>query len=124
MQSNREPDCSGKVVFVGIDVHKKTYVIAATCEGVLVKKASVPASPDALLTTLLRAFPNSTIRTAYEAGFSGFGLHHFLKEKGIENMVVNPASILTRANDKVKTDSRVLTQSQLKLSQRALNFVG
>ena len=47
-------DYSGKEVFVGIDVHKKTYAIAVTCERKIVKKWSSPASPDSLAAQLQR----------------------------------------------------------------------
>lgn len=96
----------GKVVFVGLDVHKKTYAVVGVCDGVVVKKATVPASPEALSSTLFRAFPGAKIHSAYEAGFSGFVLHRYLVKQGICNIVVNPASILTRSNDRVKTDKR------------------
>ena len=106
MQKTRTIDTTGKAVFVGIDVHKKTYAIAACCEGMLLMKTVLPAEYAALEKTLKRAFPSARIKTAYEAGFAGFGLHRFLKSRNIECSVVNPASIFIQANNQVKTDKR------------------
>jgi transposase len=99
-------DHKGKTVFVGIDVHKKTYAVCAKAEHIYgsVKFSNLPAVPKMLAEKLKKSFPGARIKTAYEAGFSGFALHRVLVEEGIENIVVNPASIEVAANDKTKTD--------------------
>ena len=38
MSSKNKIDYAKKEVFIGIDVHKRTYSLAAVCEGALVKK--------------------------------------------------------------------------------------
>jgi hypothetical protein len=38
----------GKKVFIGIDVHKRTYAVVARMEGEVVKKWTTAASPPAL----------------------------------------------------------------------------
>ena len=55
---------------------------------------------------LLRYFPEASIHTVYEAGFSGFVLHRTLVAAGINNLVVNPGSIETAVHNRVKTDKR------------------
>ena len=99
-------DYIGKTVFIGIDVHRKTYSVTAVCNGVAVKKTSMPASPEGLVTHLQKCFSGATLISAYEAGFSGFALHRILESSGIKNLVVDAASIEVAANDKVKTDKR------------------
>ena len=37
--------------------------------------------------------------SVYEAGFSGFGLHRTLESFGINNIVINPASLEVAAKD-------------------------
>lgn len=39
-------DYTNKTVYIGIDVHKTTYVCVAICEGTIVKKDSLPAKPE------------------------------------------------------------------------------
>src|SRR3989338_7963564 len=99
-------DYSGKKGFVGMDVHKKSYVIAAYCDGVVVKKWTTPASPDSAAEQLNRFFKGAAISSAYEAGFSGFKLQRVLALAGIKSIVVNAASIEVKSNDRVKTDTR------------------
>lgn len=97
----------GNVIFVGIDVHKRNYAVVAVADGMRpIKFGNLPADPAHLIAFLRRKFPEAKLKTAYEAGFSGFVLHRALAAAGIENLVVNPASIEVAANDKVKTDRR------------------
>lgn len=95
-----------KKVFVGIDVHKKKYVIVTLYEGQIVKKWSMIADSNTLIKQLKTYFKGAKIYSAYEAGFSGFSLHRKLIENKINNQVIHPAHIQVRANDKVKTDKR------------------
>jgi len=99
-------DYKGKKVFIGIDVHKKSYVIAAICEGVLVKRWTCRAFPRTLLDQIKSFFKGAEILSAYEAGFSGFELHRLLEENGIKNIVINPGSLALEANSRVKTDKK------------------
>lgn len=97
---------TGKKVFLGIDVHKKTYAVTAICENLVVKKATLPASPEGLVAFCKKYFPESPIESAYEAGFSGFHLHRVLEKNGIRSLVVHAAGIEIAAGDRVKTDKR------------------
>ncbi len=72
----------------------------------MVKRATLPAVPEKLVEFLKYHFAGAEVRSAYEAGFSGFTLHRVLVAHGINNIVVNPASIEVAAKDKVKTDRR------------------
>lgn len=96
----------GKTVFVGIDVHKKTYSVVAVCDGEQVKRDSITAKPDQLVKYLKKYFGDAQIKSAYEAGFSGFHLHRYLLKNSIENIVVHAAAIEVSSRDKVKTDRR------------------
>ena len=83
----------GKTVYVGIDVHKRTYSVVTVVQGIVIKKWSTVASPTSLTLQLYRYFPGASFETAYESGFSGFVLHRTLEQAGIPNIVVNPGSI-------------------------------
>ena len=96
----------GKDVFVGIDVHKKTYTVVARVDGEVVKKWTTVASPEGLAQQFLKYFLGADIYTAYEAGFLGFVLHRELEQNGIHNRVVHAAGIEIAPNDRVKTDKR------------------
>lgn len=104
MNSSRIVAKTNKEVFIGIDVHRQSYYVTVCIEGELEKKFNMVSSPEELVKYLRRNFKGSRIRTAYEASFSGFVLHRELERHGIENIVVNPASVEQCARDRVKTD--------------------
>jgi hypothetical protein len=45
----KQYDYTGKLIYLGIDVHKKTYSCVSICEGQIVKRDSMPANPEILL---------------------------------------------------------------------------
>lgn len=98
-------DYTDKTIFVGLDVHKKTYAVTAIYDGVVVKRDTIKANPETLIAYLKKYFGSGKIKTAYEAGFCGFHLHRALEAAGIENLVVHAAGIET-SNSRVKTDKR------------------
>lgn len=95
-----------KELYIGIDVHKRTYSVAVIMEGEVVKKWRTSAIPEQLGKQLKRYFPKAKLYSAYEAGFSGFVLHRELTQSGIKNIVVNASSIETSSHNRVKTDKR------------------
>lgn len=97
---------SGRLVYVGVDVHKETYAVPGVCDKKIAKIATVQADPAGLAASLQRWFPDATLSVVYEAGLSAFVLHRALVKAGLTSMVVNPASVAVAANDKVKTDRR------------------
>lgn len=99
-------DYTGKKIFLGIDVHKATYSVSAICEGIVVKKATLQASPEGLVAFCKKYFAGGVIESAYEAGFSGFNLHRTLVKNNICNKVVHAAGIEVAVGDRVKTDKR------------------
>lgn len=121
MKHNR--DYTGKSIFVGIDVHKKTYSVAVVVDNVLVKRDSLAAVPLKLVAYLKKYFSGAQIRSAYEAGFSGFGLHRCLIENGINNIVVNAASIEIGSRDKIKNDRRDATKIAVQLAAGRLKGI-
>lgn len=116
-------DYTGKTVFVGIDVHKKTYACVSICEGEVVKRDTMPGNPEVLLSYLSKGFKGASITSAYEAGFSGFHLDRILRSKGINNLVINAASIEISSRDRVKTDKRDALKMATQLSVNRLSGI-
>jgi transposase len=106
-----------ETVYIGIDVHKKTYTVTAICNGIVVKRDTIAAYPEQLGRYIKKYFSGAIVHTVYEAGFSGFHLHRFLLVQGINNIVVHPASIKVTAKDRVKTDKR----DSLKMAKQLAN---
>ena len=116
-------DYTGKTVFVGINVHKKTYAVTCMHEKVIIKRDTLKASAAALVTYLHKYFANAKIKTVYEAGFSGFVLHRYLLDKEIDSIVVHAASVETSARDRVKTDKRDSLKLATQLSDGRLKGI-
>lgn len=108
MENKLNLDHFGKHVYVGIDVHRKTYTITALADHFPYpyKVGGIAADPDRFIDWLKKRFLGAEIHTAYEAGFSGFVLHRKLKTAGIDSIVVNPGSIEVAVGNHVKTDKR------------------
>ena len=123
MSSKNKIDYAKKEVFIGIDVHKRTYSLAAVCEGVLVKKWSMEASVCKCIEQLKKYFKDAKIYSVYEAGFSGYSLHRALTDSGIKNIVINPASVQKASNDRVKTDLLDAKKMATQLSQGLLKGI-
>lgn len=116
-------DYTGKEIYMGIDVHKKTYCCISLCEEEIVKRDTLPASPKGLLAYMNKFFPGANINSAYEAGFSGFHLHRYLSSNGINNKVVHPASIEISSRDRVKTDKRDAKKIAVQLASGRLQGI-
>jgi transposase len=117
-------DYTNKIVYTGIDVHKKTYSCVSICEGTVVKRDTMPADLALLLRYLKNTFGSAkSIKTAYEAGFSGFYLHRYLLENGIDSIVIHPGSIEVSSRNRVKTDKRDALKIATQLSVGRLKGV-
>jgi transposase len=116
-------DYTGKKVYMGIDVHKKTYVCVSVCEGNVVKKDAMPAEPGTLITYIKNYFSGAVLETAYEAGFSGFHLYRVLNDVGIKNHVIHPGSIEVASRDRVKTDKRDAKKIAIQLEAGRLRCI-
>ena len=99
-------DYTSKTVYVGIDVHKKSYSVTAVCDKQVVKKDRLSANPHLLAEYCKSKFKGAQISTAYEAGFCGFMLHRTLLDFGIDNRIVHPAGIEIASRERVKNDRR------------------
>ena len=116
MQTQRtQLDFKGQNIFVGMDVHLKSWTVTILAEELTHKTFTQPACADTLSNYLKRNFPGGSYHSVYEAGFSGFWTHYKLKEMGINNIIVNPADVPTSQKEQLQkddpTDSRKLARS-------------
>ncbi len=96
----------GQNIYIGIDVHLKSWTVTILTENLHHKTFTQPAKVETLVNYLHRNFPNAHYKSAYEAGFSGFWLHIKLLEMGIDNIVINPADVPTGQKENLqKTDA-------------------
>ncbi|MBW6481439.1 MAG: IS110 family transposase [Vicingaceae bacterium] len=113
-QSNKL-DFKGQNIYVGFDVHLKSWKVTIMTEKLTHKTFSQSPKPELLKDYLVKNFPGGTYHSAYEAGFCGYWIHNKLKSYGINSIVVNPADIPTTDKEKVQKedarDSRKIARS-------------
>ncbi len=103
----KELDFSGKIIYVGLDVHRKDWKVCILLEELMYKQFCQPPDPKKLGNYLRKHFPGGRYKSVYEAGFCGFWIHEELLKEGIENIVVNPADVPTTDKERQqKTDKR------------------
>jgi len=107
MEKNNKLDFGGQHIYVGMDVHKKSWSVSIHTEQFEHKTFTQPPEVEKLTYYLERTFPGATYHTVYEAGFSGFWLHDKLRAKGIDCMVVNPADVPTKDKERAGKRDRV-----------------
>lgn len=97
------------VVYVGLDVHKDSIVIAVARQGREAAETwkTIPYDGVRLRKALKLLVRNGTmLKVCYEAGPTGFGLCRRLREAGIDCIVVAPSLVPSKTGDRVKTDRR------------------
>lgn len=113
----------GQNIYIGIDVHLKSWSVTLMSETIQLKKFIQNPDPDALHTHLINNYPDAEYYSVYEAGFCGFWIHYRLIELGIHNIVVNPADVPTTTGEKLrKTDA--IDSGKLARSLRAGELKG
>lgn len=114
IQSNKL-DFSNENIYVGFDVHLRSWKVTILTEKVALKTFSQDPKPELLYQYLTRNFPGGIYHSAYEAGFCGYWIHNKLKSLGINSIVVNPGDIPTTNKERVQKedqrDSRKIARS-------------
>jgi transposase len=100
-------DFTGQQIYVGMDVHKKSWSISILSDQFEHKTFSQPPEVGVLVNYLKRNFPGAAYRSVYEAGFSGFWIHDQLQEQGVQCLVVNPADVPTKDKERAGKTDRV-----------------
>ncbi len=105
-------------IYVGIDVHHKSWVVSIQTEKIFHDTFSQDPKPATLINYLERNFPGGVYHCVYEAGFSGFWIYEDLKAAGMDCMVINPADVPTTNKERDRKTDKV---DSLKLSRSLRN---
>jgi len=104
MQKVKIKDWSGQSLYVGIDLHKRKWVVTVRTLDLELKTFTTPADKQVLLTSLQKGWPGAKMKAVYEAGCFGYHLADYLDENGIETIIVSPHRIPVEPGQFVKTD--------------------
>ena len=92
-QVSKKINFSGKNLYIGLDVHKKSWQVTILSQEMSLKTFNQPPYPAALYNFLNTHYPNAKYYSAYEAGFCGYSHHRELNKLGIHNIVINAADV-------------------------------
>jgi transposase len=116
-RQRKELNFKGENIYVGIDVHLKSWYVAILTEYIEHKRFRLDPEAEILAKYLQTRFPGGTYYSVYEAGFSGFSAHYKLTALGIKNIVVNAADVPT-SNKEQEQKSDPVDASKLARSLR------
>ncbi|MBK8982640.1 MAG: IS110 family transposase [Ignavibacteria bacterium] len=105
----------GQSIYVGMDVHKKSWKVSLFTDTFELRTMSIPPSVEVLKCYLHKMYPEATYYSVYEAGYCGYWIHEKLQKEGIFNIIVNAADVPTTDKEKKRktdpVDSRKLGRS-------------
>jgi len=97
---------TNKMVYCGIDIHKKHWSLCYFCDGMVIEKITLAGIADKLFSHTERFYGTARkVEFVYEAGFSGFYLYRKLKARNYD-CIITPPNRVPKSQNKVKTDKR------------------
>jgi len=107
MKQANKVDFTGQTIYIGLDVHRKSWSVSIYLEHFEHKTFTQPPKVEVLVSYLKRHFPGAAYKTVYEAGYCGFWIHDSFRQFGIECIVVNPADIPTTDKERTRKSDRI-----------------
>jgi transposase len=93
-------------VYIGLDIHKKTWTVSIQTDLFFHKTYSMPANSVDLENYIDKNFPNHEVHLVYEASCCGFSVARYFLNLAWHVLVVNPADVKTGDKQKYqKTDA-------------------
>lgn len=103
-----------KQLFIGLDVHKKSWSVTIQEGQAVLKRFSMEAHTDTLIAYVQKYYPDYEIECCYESCCLGYHIYRNLSKAGWDVVVVNPGDIprINKQNSSKtdKIDSRYLCQ--------------
>ena len=97
---------NGQNIYIGIDVHLKSWSVTIITESNYKKTHSQKSSAKELFEHLKKHYPGGKYKAVYESGFSGYSTYYSLKEYGIDCIIIHAADAPTTQYENVmKTDA-------------------
>ena len=124
MAQSKKINFNGQNIYIGIDVHLKSWSVTIMTESGYKRTHSQKPSAKELFEHLKKHYPDGKYQAVYESGFSGYSTYYALKEYGIECMIIHAADVPTSQYDHVMKmdaiDSEKLAKS-LKGSRKSIS---
>jgi transposase len=82
-----------KHLFIGLDVHKKTWAVTIQEENIILKRFTIDAVAEILINYISKHYPSHQVQCCYESCCCGYHIYHSLSKAGWQVLVVNPGDI-------------------------------
>ena len=105
--SDKLRDFTGQNIYVGMDVHHKSWKVHVYSDEFELKSFSQEPDVEGLYTYLSKNYKNANYQIAYEAGFCGFWIQRAFAAKGVNCKVVNAADVPTSHKEQLRKTDKV-----------------
>lgn len=82
-----------KLLFIGLDVHKKTWSVTIGDGHCVLKRFSMKAEADVLISYIQKHYPDYLVECCYESCCCGYHIYRSLTAAGFKVLVVNPGDL-------------------------------
>ena len=107
MKQNYKYNFTGQNLYIGIDVHLKSWTYTIITESGFQETRNGNSSAQELYSYLCNHYEGGNYMAVYESGFSGFSTYYALEQLGVHCMVVHAADVPTTQGEKVKKTDKV-----------------
>lgn len=117
-------DFSGHNIYVGLDVHNKSWKVNIYSDEFELKSFSQEPNVEGLANFLRNNYKQANYQLAYEAGFCGFWIQRAFASKGINCSVIHAADVPTNDKERLRKTDKVDSKKIAKgLKNGDLNFI-
>jgi transposase len=96
-----------KQLFIGLDVHKKSWAVTLQEGRLVLKRFTMEADADQLIDYVSKHYPQYQVECCYESCCCGYHIYHSLSNAGWKVLVVNPGDIARGGKQKSRKTDRV-----------------
>lgn len=86
-------DTAQPKLFIGLDIHKRSWRIQLATDLFSGKGMTIPPDPSGLIEYVVCHYQGHEVSIAYEAGCCGYRAHRAFEAQGWKSFVVNPADV-------------------------------
>lgn len=121
---NKVKDFRDQNIYVGIDVHDKSWKVHIYSDEFELKSMSQQPDVEGLCNYLHHHYRNANYHLAYESGFSGYWIQRAFSSKGINCKIIHASDVPTTDKEKLRKTDKVDSKKIAKgLRSGELNFI-
>ena len=100
MKQNNKLSFAGQDIYAGIDTGKNSWKVTIRTEHFEHKTFSQEPKPQSLVNYLHKNFPGGNYHCVYEAGYFGFWIYEYLRQQGLDCIVIHSPDVPTKDKER------------------------